>query len=64
MEDQSMHRRTAMVTVVGVCLAVLVAGISALSAQGATSGKVTLESKSVAIGVGVSWGDGILEYKG
>ena len=59
-----MHRRTAMVTVVGVCMAVLVAGISALSAQDATSGKVTLESKSVAIGVGVSWGDGVLEYKG
>jgi len=25
---------------------------------------VTLESKSVAVGVGVSWGDGVLEYKG
>lgn len=30
-------------------------------AQGDTSGKLTLESKSVAVGVGVSWGDGVLE---
>jgi hypothetical protein len=34
------------------------------SAQPATTGKVTLASKSVALGAGVSWGDGILEYRG
>ena len=28
------------------------------------SGTVTIESKSVAVGVGVSWGDGKLRYKG
>jgi hypothetical protein len=28
------------------------------------SGTVTIESKSVALGVGVSWGDGKLRYKG
>ena len=28
------------------------------------SGKVTVESKSIAIGVGVSWGDGKLTYQG
>ena len=28
------------------------------------SGTVTIESKSVALGVGVSWGDGKLNYKG
>jgi hypothetical protein len=33
-------------------------------AQSDTNGKVTLESKSVAVGVGVSWGDGIVEYRG
>jgi hypothetical protein len=38
--------------------------MSTISAQDASSGKVTLESKSVALGVGVSWGDGVLEYKG
>ncbi len=33
-------------------------------AQSDTSAKVTLESKSLAVGVGVSWGDGVLEYRG
>jgi hypothetical protein len=32
--------------------------------QSDTSGKVTVESKAVAIGVGVSWGDGTLVYRG
>jgi hypothetical protein len=59
-----MQRATAIVTVVGLCLVSLVVGMSAPSAQEGTSGKVTLESKSVAVGAGVSWGDGILEYKG
>jgi hypothetical protein len=27
-------------------------------------GTVTVESKSIAVGVGVSWGDGVLTYKG
>jgi hypothetical protein len=59
-----MHRATAILKVVGLCLVSLVMGVSTISAQGATSGKVTIESKSVAIGVGVSWGDGVLQYKG
>ena len=59
-----MHRATAILVVVGLFLASLVAGTSVISAQEATTGKVTLESKSVAIGIGVSWGDGVLEYKG
>jgi len=28
------------------------------------SGKVTIESKSIAVGIGVSWGDGKLSFKG
>ena len=59
-----MHRATAILAVIGLFLVSLVAGTSAVLAQGGTTGKVTLESKSVALGVGVSWGDGILEYKG
>jgi hypothetical protein len=38
--------------------------MATISAQEAATGKVMLESKSVAVGVGVSWGDGTLEYKG
>jgi hypothetical protein len=59
-----MHRATAILAVAGLFLVSLVAGTSSTSAQGATTGKVSLESKSVAIGVGVSWGDGVLEYQG
>ncbi|PYN34671.1 MAG: DUF1134 domain-containing protein [Candidatus Rokuibacteriota bacterium] len=59
-----MQRSTAILKVIGLCLVSLVVGMSTISAQEAANGKVTLESKSVAIGIGVSWGDGILEYKG
>ena len=59
-----MRRATVILKVVGLCLVSLIIGMSAISAQEATSGKVALESKSVALGVGVSWGDGVLEYKG
>ena len=59
-----MRRATVMLKVVGLCLVSLVVGMSTISAQEATTGKVTLQSKSVAVGVGVSWGDGVLEYRG
>jgi hypothetical protein len=36
----------------------------AMAADEKPSGTVSMESKSVAIGVGVSWGDGKLQYKG
>ena len=48
-----------MVTAALVC----VSGM-AMAADEKPSGTVTMESKSVAIGVGVSWGDGKLQYKG
>jgi len=59
-----MRKATVTVQGVGLCLVALLVGMSTISAQEATTGKVTLESKSVAIGVGVSWGDGVLEYRG
>jgi len=49
-----------LVTVLGLGLAFL----AAASAQSETSGTITLEGKSIAAGVGVSWGDGVLEYRG
>jgi hypothetical protein len=33
-------------------------------AQGDTTGKVTLESTAVAVGIGVTWGEGTLVYRG
>ena len=59
-----MRRTRAFLVVTGLGLASLVIGMATISAQEAATGKVMLESKSVAVGVGVSWGDGTLEYKG
>jgi hypothetical protein len=44
--------------------AVLVCVGSLAAADEKPSGTVTIESKAVALGVGVSWGDGKLHYKG
>ena len=44
------------------CAAVLSSG--AMAADPAPSGTVTLSSKAVALGVGVSWGDGVLTFGG
>ena len=59
-----MRKMTTLLTVLGFSLAALFTAASTAPAQSDTSGKVTLVSTSVAIGVGVSWGDGILEYRG
>jgi ABC-type glycerol-3-phosphate transport system substrate-binding protein len=59
-----MRTMTTLLTVLGLSLALLMAASGTAPAQSDTSGKVTLESKSVAVGVGVSWGDGVLEYRG
>ena len=47
-------------TVVGL----LVAATFGMAQEGPPSGKVSMESKSVARGIGVSWGDGKLTYQG
>ena len=49
----------ARVFMVGVMLIAVTAG-----AQETPSGKVSIESKSVAVGIGVNWGDGKLTYQG
>jgi hypothetical protein len=54
-------------TVSGLALLFLVMAVATISvaAQKATpSGKVTVESTSIAAGVGISWGDGKLTLKG
>lgn len=59
-----MQRTRTILRMVGLCAVALIAGMSTISAQEATTGSVALESKSVAVGAGVSWGDGTLEYHG
>ena len=54
-------------TVSRLALFFLVTAVSttAIAAEKATpSGKVTLESRSIAAGIGVTWGDGKLTFKG
>ena len=58
-----MRKAGKLLTVFGLSLASIVTAISMTAGQTDT-GKVTLASKSVAIGIGVSWGDGVLEYQG
>ena len=48
---------------VAMAALVCVSGV-ATAADEKPSAAVTVESKSVALGVGVSWGDGKLQYKG
>ena len=44
---------------------VMVAATTAVAAEKATpSGKVTMQSTSIAVGIGVTWGDGKLTFKG
>jgi len=59
-----MRKTTVLVPILGLSIAVFLAASGTAPAQSDTSGKLTLESKSVAVGVGVSWGDGVLEYRG
>ena len=59
-----MRKTTMLLTVLALGLATLFLATSTVPAQGDTSGKVTLESISIAIGAGVGWGDGVLEYRG
>ena len=49
---------------IGVLAAALLGVAGAAWAADTPSGSVTIESTSVALGVGVSWGDGALTYAG
>jgi hypothetical protein len=49
---------------IGILVAALLCGAGWAQADDKPSGTVTIESKSVALGVGVSWGDGKLNYEG
>jgi len=59
-----MRQATVLLAALGLSLAFLFAAISTAPAQSNTTGRVTLESKSIAIGVGVRWGHGVLPYRG
>lgn len=50
--------------VLSLAIFTLVAATALAASSEKPSGKVTIESKSFALGVGWSWGDGKLEFKG
>src|SRR5262249_47934274 len=51
--------RSWMAVVIGLALVTVVA-----AQDNKPSGSVTMESKSIAVGIGVSWGDGTLTFQG
>ena len=57
-----MRKTAVLLTVLGLGLATLFSATSSAPAQDDASGRVTLESTPIA--VGVRWGDGVLEYRG
>ena len=57
-------RKITFLAVLALGLVALFVSSSTAPAAPSTSGKVTITSKSVALGIGVAWGDGILEYRG
>jgi len=51
--------------VIGIALSsLLMVSALAIAQDGPPSGKVWMESRSVALGIGVSWGDGKLTFQG
>ena len=57
-----MLRRTMLGLLAAASCSLALAGTAA--AEDVPVGKVSIESTSVALGIGVTWGDGVLTYKG
>src|SRR5262245_34746074 len=53
-----------LLTALGLILACLVSMAPPAAPQGETTGRISIDSRSIALGIGVSWGDGVLEYQG
>ena len=49
---------------VSIIGAALVLGVGSSMAHEDTTGRITLETVSVGVGLGVTWGHGVLEYRG
>lgn len=56
--------KTRMMSRLGLFFIVAALAATALAANPNPSGKISIESTSIAAGVGVSWGDGVLSFKG
>ena len=59
-----MYTTRVRLTLAGLGLVSLLAAASLVLAQSETTGTLTVSTKTIAVGAGVSWGDGTLEYRG
>jgi len=57
-------RRGTLILYALIVTATLLVGVSGTWAAENDTGKVTIEATSVAVGLGVAWGEGVLEYRG
>src|SRR5262245_33074272 len=64
-EGGRMVNKTAQLLIgLGLTLVCLVSMAPPASTQDDTTGTVRIDSRSIALGIGVSWGDGVLDYRG
>ena len=47
-----------------ICMVMALASNAVAAEKATPSGKLTMESKSIAAGIGITWGDGKLNFKG
>jgi len=58
------HTTTKVLIALGLGLVCVVSLGRPATAQDDTTGTIRFASRSIALGIGVSWGDGVLEYQG
>lgn len=58
-----MNRNSSLVRTLMVVMVLMLAAAPAWAAED-TKGKVTIEAMSIGAGLGVTWGDGVLEFRG
>jgi len=59
-----MRKTMTLFSAIAFGVAALTFALSPMAPAASTDGTVTITSKSVAVGVGVTWGDGVLTYQG
>ena len=59
-----MNRTAKLLTAFGAALVCLVSMAFPAASQDDTTGRISIDSRAIAIGIGVSWGDGVLDYRG
>jgi hypothetical protein len=61
---RTMHGTAKLLIALALSLSALVSMAAPAATQDDTTGTIIFSSRSVALGIGVSWGDGVLEWRG